>query len=211
MRTIWSFLIWIILILPLFSIFEGWEVFKKGIQAGRSAQTYFFYSLLGSFVFFSFFYKIRGFLTVFFHEVTHMIFVFIMGGEVKKMEAGEYGGAVWHRVGGKPAQALVALSPYFFFPGYLLIILKPWLKAAIIPYLAGWIGLCMGYLLAETISFRILIQPDLRVLTPIISYLVIIIMHISFFILWNYIFINRGFNGWVILFKDAIKKIWNMG
>ncbi len=120
------------------------------------------------------------------HELTHALWGWMFGAEIKGLKVTKKGGHVKLTKN----NFLITLAPYFC-PFYTLCVVLLYLVLTFFvdmtgyePLWLGWIGLTWGFHLTFTLSALALHQPDIRMHGRLFSYSVIYLCNVLGIVLW---------------------------
>ncbi len=175
--------------LPVFSI----AIWKHAV--GLNERTIFFenplsYCLGGAILWgiFSIFFRLPTRIYVFAHEWTHVLFIKLCGGKVKRVSVKKtHGYVISNR-----SNFLITLAPYMF-PFYAIIfgtlaMVIQWIHSSPITLALTWIsiGFCLGYHLNMTGRMMVTRQTDFSSQGYVFSFVLILLVNLAIvlFLLW---------------------------
>lgn len=127
------------------------------------------------------------------HELTHALWTWLMGGEVKKIRVGRSSGSVVVT----RDNFLISLAPYFF-PLYSILVILLWYGLSLFwdlstyePFWMAVVGLSWGFHLTFTANLLRQRQPDILAHGRLFSYCVIYLLNLAGLGLWVVIVSRR--------------------
>ena len=208
LRFAWSSALWLMILIPLIIGIES--TFTAGVHLnGCFACLLWICGAMVGFVLFRLtnIANPAGFLPILLHEISHVIFAILNLARVKGLHASEgQGGSVLYASASLAARVMITLAPYFFSPIYLIILLKPLMKPQINQWLGLVLGLALGLHMAVLLRRPTLFQPDLRIVTPIISMTLIVLCNLSIIFLMFSALRHPGLTGIARLYL----RCWRM-
>ncbi len=143
---------------------------------------------------------------VFGHELTHIIWVWLMGGGVRKLNVSKHGGSV-HVT---KTNFLIALAPYFF-PFYTVCTLITYYILSLFfnqslfePFWLGCIGLTWSFHLTFTLSMLKERQPDIQEHGRLFSYAVIYLFNVLGISLWIVMVASPSLEEFVVQIQENV-------
>jgi len=120
------------------------------------------------------------------HELTHALWGWVMGANIKRLRVSKNGGSVTLT----KSNFLITLAPYFF-PLYTVLAILGYYFLSIFfdlrtyePFWLGLVGLTWGFHLTFTITTLLQHQPDIRENGRLFSYALIYFMNVLGLCLW---------------------------
>lgn len=116
------------------------------------------------------------------HELTHVLWAWLLGGKVSDLRVGPDGGSV--RV--DTSHFLITLAPYFFplYTALVLLVYGVWSMffdlSLYAPFWAGCVGVSWSFHLTFTIHMLWGHQPDIREQGSVFSYTLICLINMAF-------------------------------
>jgi len=209
LRIAWSCVLWCLLLFPLLALPAAWRLYLAGL-GGRTRHlllwtTALLVSLVATRI-------IRAFiwgklLLSWLHEHTHMIFALLnLCGVIRlRIEVGE--GEVATLRAPPLAKAMISLSPYFFSPLYLALLLKPWMSGFALKMLVVMAGAGAGMIISTAACRETWRQPDLMVLPRSLSAAVIAAANISSWVVAVYVLSYARLDGLGLIYRSIPRSL----
>jgi hypothetical protein len=146
------------------------------------------------------------------HELTHALWGWVMGANIKRMRISKNSGSVTLT----KSNFLVALAPYFF-PLYTVLVILGYYVLSIFfdlrtyePFWLGLVGLTWGFHLTFTITTLMTHQPDIRENGRLFSYALIYFMNVFGIGLWIVMVASPTLEGFADAFGKDILWAWEI-